>query len=84
LLMPDSLHWLGITRIDKLVSMSDDKYGAITGSGIEVGERLSLPPELVPADAWVELDAKVAAGYFTDGSVPSTGELAETKGRPLL
>jgi len=29
-------------------------------------------------------DAKVAAGYFTDGSVPSTGELAETKGRPLL
>ena len=84
LLMPDSLHWLGITRIDKLVSMSDQKYGAITGSGIEVGERLSLPPELVPADAWVELDAKVAAGYFTDGAVPSTGDLAETKGRPLL
>ena len=84
LLMPDSLHWLGVTRIDKLVSMSDDKYGAITGSGIEVGERLSLPPELVPTDAWVELDAKVAAGYFTDGAVPSPRDLARTKGRPLL
>ncbi len=31
-LMPDSLHWLGITRIHKLVSMSDMKYDAITKS----------------------------------------------------
>ena len=83
LLMPDSLHWLGISRIDKLVSMSDDKYGAITGSGIEVGERLPLPPELVPADAWVELDAKVAAGYFSDGTLSDRREPAESKGRPF-
>ena len=33
--MPDALHWLGITKIDKLVSMSDMKYNAITGSGIK-------------------------------------------------
>jgi GTP cyclohydrolase II len=35
-LMPDVLHWLGITRIDRLVSMSDMKYNAIVNSGIEV------------------------------------------------
>ena len=31
-LMPDALHWLGITRIHKLISMSDMKYDAIVGS----------------------------------------------------
>ena len=35
-LMPDVLHWLGIRKIHRLVSMSNDKYDAITGSGIEV------------------------------------------------
>ncbi|KOO35083.1 gtp cyclohydrolase ii [Chrysochromulina tobinii] len=28
-LMPDPLHWLGVTRIDKFISMSDMKYDAI-------------------------------------------------------
>ena len=28
-LMPDALHWLGITKIDKFVSMSNMKYDAI-------------------------------------------------------
>ena len=32
----DALHWLGITKIDHLISMSDMKYNAITGSGIKV------------------------------------------------
>jgi GTP cyclohydrolase II len=31
--MVDPLHWLGVTKIDKLVSMSDMKYNAITSSG---------------------------------------------------
>lgn len=31
-LMPDALHWLGITKIDKFVSMSDMKYDAIVSS----------------------------------------------------
>ena len=31
-LMPDALHWLGITKIDKFVSMSDMKYDAIVNS----------------------------------------------------
>ncbi len=82
-LMPDVLHWLGIQKIHRLVSMSNDKYDAITGSGIEVGERVKIPDELVPADARVEIEAKIAAGYFTDGSVPDERALAETKGRGL-
>lgn len=82
-LMPDVLHWLGIRRIHRLVSMSNDKYDAITGSGIEVGERVKIPDELVPADAQVEMEAKIAAGYFTDGRVPTAQDLAQVKGRGL-
>jgi GTP cyclohydrolase II len=44
-LMPDVLHWLGIRKIHRLVSMSNDKHSAITGSGIEVGERIKIPDE---------------------------------------
>jgi len=61
-LMPDVLHWLGIRKIHRLVSMSNMKYDAITGSGIEVGERVNIPDELIPDDARVEIDAKMAAG----------------------
>jgi GTP cyclohydrolase II len=43
-LMPDVLHWLGIRRIDRLMSMSNMKYDAIVNSGIEVGERVPIPP----------------------------------------
>jgi GTP cyclohydrolase II len=82
-LMPDVLHWLGIRRIHRLVSMSNDKYDAITGSGIEVGERVKIPDALVPADAKVEIEAKIAAGYFTDGGIPSETQLAAVKGRTL-
>jgi GTP cyclohydrolase II len=82
-LMPDVLHWLGIRRIHRLVSMSNDKYDAITGSGIEVGERVKIPDALVPADAQVEIEAKIAAGYFTDGAVPDGERLARVKGRDL-
>ncbi|HET9646120.1 MAG TPA: hypothetical protein VFP68_22825, partial [Burkholderiaceae bacterium] len=82
-LMPDVLHWLGIRKIHRLVSMSNVKYDAIVGSGIEVGERVKIPDALVPADARVEIEAKIAAGYFTDGSVPDSDRLAATKGRSL-
>jgi GTP cyclohydrolase II len=82
-LMPDVLHWLGIRRIHRLVSMSNDKYDAITGSGIEVGERVKIPDSLVPADARVEIEAKIAAGYFNDGAIPDEAQLAHVKGRAL-
>jgi GTP cyclohydrolase II len=80
-LMPDVLHWLGVRKIHRLVSMSNMKYDAITASGIEVGTRVNIPDALIPADARVEMDAKMAAGYFTPGVVPDAAELAKAKGR---
>jgi GTP cyclohydrolase II len=82
-LMPDVLHWLGVSRIDELVSMSNMKFNPIVDSGIEVVARVPIPDGLIPADAQVEMDAKKAAGYFTD-RVPDAEELARAKGRDLL
>jgi GTP cyclohydrolase II len=62
-LMPDVLHWLGITHIDRFASMSDMKFNALRDQGITVGESVALPEELIPADAHVEIEAKLAAGY---------------------
>lgn len=82
-LMPDVLHWLGITRIDRFVSMSNMKHDAIARQGIEIVERVSIPEALIPDDARVEIDAKRAAGYFSDTPAPSADDLATTKGRSL-
>lgn len=82
-LMPDVLHWLGITRIDRFVSMSDMKYDAVTGSGIEIGERVAIPDDLIPADARVEMEAKKAAGYYAPEGAPSGEDLDKTVGRGL-
>jgi len=80
-LMPDPLHWLGITRIDRFVSMSDMKYDALVSQGIDIVERIPIPPELVPPDAHVEIEAKKAAGYYTPE--PVKAEDLKTSGRPL-
>lgn len=82
-LMPDVLHWLGITRIDRMVSMSNMKFDAITQSGIEIVERIAIPDDLIPQDARVEIEAKKAAGYFTTGDVLDANSLADVKGRAL-
>jgi GTP cyclohydrolase II len=82
-LMPDVLHWLGIRKIDRFVSMSNMKYDAIVRSGIEIVKRVPIPDALIPEDARVEMDAKKAAGYFTEGAVPDGNELAKPKGRTL-
>ena len=82
-LMPDVLQWLGITRIDRFVSMSDMKYNAIVNSGIEIVKRIPIPEELIPADAMVEIAAKQAAGYYTEKTVPDSVTLATIKGRGL-
>ena len=81
-LMPDVLHWLGIARIDRLVSMSNMKYQPIVDFGIDVIERVPIPDALIPADASVEMDAKKAAGYFTD-TLPAAAEPTIAKGRAL-
>ncbi|GAA6005735.1 uncharacterized protein JCM10292_004615 [Rhodotorula paludigena] len=77
-LMPDVLHWLGVKKIDNLISMSDMKYDAIVNSGITVGRRYEIPEELIPPDSRVEIDAKIAHGYFSTTAVTN---LAKTAGR---
>lgn len=83
-LMPDVLHWLGIARIDRFVSMSDMKHDALTSQGIEIVERVAIPDELIPADASVEMEAKKAAGYYTQTTPLSETDLAGVKGRELF
>ena len=82
-LMPDVIHWLGITRIDRFVSMSNMKYDALVSGGIEIGERVPIPTWLVPEDASVEMEAKKAAGYFTPEGAPSEDALKKVVGRDL-
>ncbi|KAF8808776.1 cyclohydrolase [Phlegmacium glaucopus] len=80
-LMPDILHWLGITKIDNMVSMSDMKYDAIVKSGIPIKKRYDLPDHLIPPDSRVEIDAKIAAGYFSSGKQITEADLFKTVGR---
>jgi GTP cyclohydrolase II len=82
-LMPDVIHWLGITKIDHFVSMSNMKYDALASGGIKIINRVQIPEELIPADAKVEMDAKKAAGYFSATGVPTKDELKKAKGRSL-
>src|SRR3546814_11093235 len=88
-LMPDPLLWLGIGRIDRLVSMSNLKFDALTRQGIEIVERVALPDDLIPEDARVEMEAKKAAGYYAGevgageiGRLPD--DLSAVKGRGLV
>jgi GTP cyclohydrolase II len=82
-LMPDVIHWLGLQRIDRFVSMSDMKYDALTGQDVEVVERVALPDELVPADAHVEIAAKKAAGYYAPEAPDKPQGTTPFVGRPL-
>lgn len=81
--MPDILHWLGVTRIDRFLSMSDMKYDAVVGSGIEVIERVAIPADRIPGDAQVEMEAKKAAGYYTQDEVKDAAGLSQVQGRKL-
>jgi GTP cyclohydrolase II len=81
-LMPDVVHWLGLKRIDRFVSMSDMKHDALTSQGVEIVERVPIPDELVPADAHVEIAAKKAAGYYTP-EPPKPQDLTDSVGRTL-
>lgn len=63
----DVLHWLGMRRIDRWVSMSDTKAGAAIEAGIDIVRQIPIPGELIPSRAAVEITAKRAAGYYTGG-----------------
>lgn len=81
--MPDVLHFFGIKKIHHLHSMSNMKYDAIVGSGIEVVNRVSIPDGLIPQDAQVEMEAKKAAGYFTTETPKTIIDLQKVKGREI-
>ncbi|KAE8213217.1 hypothetical protein CF327_g3248 [Tilletia walkeri] len=80
-LMPDILHWLGIKRIDNMISMSDMKHDAIVNSGIPIVRRYEIPEELIPTDSRVEIDAKIQAGYFSASKNVTEADLTHTIGR---
>ncbi len=82
-LMPDVFHWPGIKRIHRWISMSNLKFDAMKTEGIEIVDRVPIPDDLIPADARVEMDAKKAAGYYTDATVEQPDDLAAPKGRGL-
>lgn len=82
-LMPDILHWFGIKTIHNMHSMSNMKHDAIVNSGIKIINRISIPMELIPPDAQVEMEAKKAAGYFTEGAVKKGDELKKVLGRAI-
>lgn len=79
--MPDILHWLGITKIDRLLSMSNHKYEAIINAGIQVLDRVEIPETMIPEDSKVEMDAKIASGYFAKTKKVTELDLVATKGR---
>ncbi|PWY83604.1 uracil-regulated protein 1 [Aspergillus heteromorphus CBS 117.55] len=83
-LMPDILHWLGITKIDRMLSMSNMKHDAIVEQGIPIYERVPIPDaraEMIPEDSRVEIDAKIHSGYFTTGRPVTEEDLKAVKGR---
>lgn len=82
-LMPDCLHFFGIQKIHNLHSMSNMKYDAIVNSGIEVVNRISIPADLIPMDAQVEMEAKKAAGYFTPEAKKPIEFLKKVIGRKI-
>mmetsp|Transcript_49186 Transcript_49186/g.148037 ORF Transcript_49186/g.148037 Transcript_49186/m.148037 type:complete len:467 (-) Transcript_49186:316-1716(-) len=82
-LMPDPLHFLGVTKIHNFISMSDMKYNAIVNTGIKIVNRVEIPKDLVPSDAQVEITAKVFHGYNAGEAYKNIDEkeLKKTVGR---
>jgi len=64
-LMPEVLIWLGIDRIDWLLSMSREKYEALVQSDIKIMQRIPLPDKHIPKNAEVEITAKISDGYHS-------------------
>ena len=57
------------------------KFDSLSRSGITVKERISIPEDMIPEDAQVEIRAKEAAGYLAINDIPSEDDLLSTKGR---
>lgn len=57
------------------------KHDALVAEGIKIITRVPIPEDMIPEDSKVEIEAKIAAGYFTTGKVKAEEELHEVKGR---
>ena len=64
-----------------LRAQSDMKHDAIVDSGSPIHKRYDIPAELLPPDSQVEIDAKIAAGYFSANKQVRTEDLHLTVGR---
>ena len=64
-----------------MMTKSTRKYNAIVDSGIPILKRYDIPDHLIPPDSRVEIDAKIAAGYFTSGKKVTEADLFKTVGR---
>ena len=51
-------------RIWKWVSMSNLKSAALQNAGITIDIQIEIPMNRVSANAQVEINAKIASGYF--------------------
>ena len=82
-MMPDPLHFMGVTKIHNFISMSDMKYDAIVSTGITIENRVEIPEHLVPLDAQVEITAKVIHGYNAGAAYEkiTQADMKTTKGR---
>ena len=65
-LMPDTLLWLGLTRIDVWYSMSNEKSKALRDCGIKIVEQKEVPIEMIPKESLIELKAKISDGYYKE------------------
>jgi hypothetical protein len=82
-LMPDVLHWLGVRRIhparvDEQHEVRRDRQGRHRGRRARADSRRARA-----ADAQVEMDAKMAAGYFTEGDKPDADATQDDEGSRL-
>lgn len=66
-LMPDIFRLLGVKKIDRWISMSGTKYKALTNGGVQIGERVDIPPDRIPSGARTEITAKVTNGGYNQG-----------------
>ena len=80
-LMPDVLHWLGITPHRPFRVDVEHEIRRARRPGIEIVERVPIPAGLVPPDAQVEIEAKKAAGYYTPEARRRRDELQGVVGR---
>ena len=84
-LMPDVIHWLGLKRIDRFISMSDMKYDALTGQGIEIVERVPIPDHMIPADAQCRDGRQEGGGiFFTRSQAAGPERLGGAAARKIL